>query len=137
MRHGFRRHGLRSAAWGAVATVALLAGGARAAAAAEPVDCNPNGNQLQMNDCAVRDFRAADAVLNIRYGEVMNTLSPQMRVALRTEQRTWLKGRDPACKRAAKANEGGSIWPLVFNACLEKSTRKRTDELERWKGREQ
>jgi len=132
------RHGLRVAAWGAVAAVALLlSGGAQAAGQDEPLDCNPNGNQQQMNDCAVRDFRAADAALNIRYGEVMKTLSPQMRVALRNEQRTWLKGRDPACKRAAKASEGGSIWPLVFNACLEKSTRKRTAELDRWKGREQ
>jgi uncharacterized protein YecT (DUF1311 family) len=131
------RRGLRVAAWGAVATVALIAGAARAAGYDEPLDCNPNGNQQQMNDCAVRDFRAADAVLNIRYGEVMKTLLPQMRVALRNEQRTWLKGRDPACKRAAKANEGGSIWPLVFNACLEKSTRKRTAELDRWRGREQ
>ncbi|WP_256219138.1 lysozyme inhibitor LprI family protein [Variovorax sp. 770b2] len=114
----------------------MLAGGAQAADAG-PDDCDPNGNQQQMNACAARDFRAADAVLNIRYGEAMKTLSPQMRVALRTEQRAWLKGRDPACKRAAKANEGGSIWPLVFSACLEKSTRKRTDELDRWKGREQ
>jgi|UniRef100_UPI000D35CBAA uncharacterized protein YecT (DUF1311 family) len=134
------RRGLRGAAWGAVATVALVAsfaGRAQAAEAAEPIDCNPNGNQQQMNDCALRDFRAADAALNIRYGEVMKTLSPQMRVALRTEQRAWLKGRDPACKRAAKANEGGSIWPLVFNGCLEKSTRQRTAELDRWKGRQQ
>ncbi|WP_295987067.1 lysozyme inhibitor LprI family protein [uncultured Variovorax sp.] len=127
----------RVAAWSAVAALALLAGGAQAAAQDEPLDCNPNGNQQQMNDCAVRDFRAADATLNIRYGEVMKTLSPQMRGALRNEQRAWLKGRDPACKRAVKANEGGSIWPLVFNACLEKSTRKRTAELDRWKGREQ
>ncbi|MDM0008305.1 lysozyme inhibitor LprI family protein [Variovorax sp. J22G73] len=137
MRRGLRRQGLLAAAWGAVAALALFAGAAQAAGADEPVDCNPNGNQLQMNDCAVRDFRAADAVLNIRYGEVMNTLSPQMRVALRNEQRAWLKGRDPACKRASKANEGGSIWPLVFNSCLEKSTRKRTAELDRWKGRQQ
>ena len=130
------RQGLRVAAWAAAAALALLAGGAQAAGSDEPVDCNPNGNQQQMNDCALRDFRAADAELNIRYGEVMKTLSPQMRVALRTEQRAWLKGRDPGCKRAAKANEGGSIWPLVFNACLEKSTRKRTAELDLWKGRQ-
>ncbi|WP_027730716.1 lysozyme inhibitor LprI family protein [Variovorax paradoxus] len=115
----------------------LLATGAHAADDANPLDCRPDGNQQQMNACAVRDFRAADAALNIRYGEVMKTLSPQMRVALRTEQRTWLKGRDPSCKRASKANEGGSIWPLVFNSCLEKSTRQRTAELDRWKGREQ
>ena len=131
------RRRLRVAAWGAMAALALLAGGVQAAADAGPDDCNPDGNQQQLNACAARDFRAADAALNIRYGEVMKTLSPQMRVALRTEQRTWLKGRDPACKRASKANEGGSIWPLVFNSCLEKSTRQRTTELDRWKGREQ
>ena len=121
----------------ASAVLLLLAAGAHAADDANPLDCRPDGNQQQMNACAVRDFRAADAALNIRYGEVMKTLSPQMRVALRTEQRTWLKGRDPSCKRASKANEGGSIWPLVFNSCLEESTRKRTAELDRWKGREQ
>lgn len=131
------RKRLRVAAWGAVATLALLAGGARAAADAGADDCDPNGNQQQMNACAARDFRAADAALNIRYGEVMKTMSTQMRTALRNEQRAWLKGRDPACKRASKANEGGSMWPLVFNSCLEKSTRKRTAELDRWKGREQ
>ena len=121
----------------AASAVLLLATGAHAADDANPLDCRPDGNQQQMNACAVRDFRAADAALNIHYGEVMKTLSPQMRVALRTEQRTWLKGRDPSCKRASKANEGGSIWPLVFNSCLEKSTRERTAELDRWKGREQ
>ena len=93
----------------------------------------PSGGQWQID----RRHHSDRLQLNIRYGEVMKTLSPQMRVALRNEQRTWLKGRDPACKRAAKASEGGSIWPLVFNACLEKSTRKRTAELDRWKGREQ
>lgn len=128
-----------SRAFRAVASsaVLLLTAGAHAADDANPLNCRPDGNQQQMNACAVRDFRAADAALNIHYGEVMKTLSPQMRVALRTEQRTWLKGRDPSCKRASKANEGGSIWPLVFNSCLEKSTRQRTAELDRWKGREQ
>ncbi|RIX83663.1 DUF1311 domain-containing protein [Acidovorax cavernicola] len=131
MRYAFR--GLAASA----VLLLLLAKGAQAADEASSLDCKPDGNQQQMNDCALRDFRAADAALNIRYGEVMKTLSPQMRVALRTEQRTWLKGRDPACKRASKANEGGSIWPLVFHSCLEKSTRKRTAELDLWKGRQQ
>ncbi|RZI89798.1 MAG: DUF1311 domain-containing protein [Variovorax sp.] len=119
----------------AAAFVLLLAGGVHAAGEASAIDCKPDGNQQQMNDCALRDYRAADAALNIRYGEVMNALGADARVALRTEQRAWLKRRDPACKREAKASEGGSIWPLVFNACLEKATRKRTAELDRWKGR--
>ncbi|RZL66123.1 MAG: DUF1311 domain-containing protein [Variovorax sp.] len=109
---------------------------AHAAGDAGPSDCKPDGNQQEMNACAADDFRAADAALNIRYSEVMDSLAPPVRIALRAEQRTWLKGRDPACKREAKASEGGSIWPLIYNACLAKSNRQRTAELEAWKGRQ-
>ena len=112
-----------------------LAGAAGAADDADPSACRPDGNQQQMNACAVRDFRAADAALNIRYREVMAELPTAPRVALRKEQRDWLRRRDPACKAEARASEGGSIWPLVFHACLEKASRERTTELEAWKGR--
>ena len=127
---------LRAAASAVVASLALLAGGAQAANEANPHDCKPDGNQQQLNACAVRDFRTADAALNIRYGDVMKSLSPEMRTALRSEQRAWLKGRDPACKSESKLSEGGSIWPLEFYSCLEQSTRKRTAGLDRWKGRQ-
>ena len=95
-------------------------------------DCDPAGNQQQMNACAVRDFQAADIQLNIRYGEVMNGLAPGQRTALRQQQRGWLKSRDARCKTAVRGSEGGSVWPLVFHACLEKATRARTAEIERW-----
>ena len=126
----------RDAAVAAAASTVLLAGGARAADEADPFVCKPDGNQQEMNACAVRDYRAADAALNIRYGEVMKSLSSQMRIALRTEQRAWLKGRDPGCKSASKQSEGGSIWALEFYSCLEQSTRERTAALDRWKGRQ-
>ena len=117
--------------------VLVLCGAGLAGAAddADPSACWPDGNQQQMNACAVRDFRAADAALNIRYREVMAELPTAPRVALRKEQRDWLRRRDPACKTEARASEGGSIWPLVFHACLEKASRERTTELEAWKGR--
>ncbi|RZM03784.1 MAG: DUF1311 domain-containing protein [Variovorax sp.] len=88
-----------------------------------------------MNACAVRDYRAADAALNIRYREVMAELPTGPRVALRQAQREWLRRRDPACKTEARSSEGGSIWPLAFYGCLEKSTRDRTTALDAWKGR--
>ena len=129
---------LRAAAAGLAAAAALLAPGAGAAADpyAYVYDCKPDGKQQQMNDCAALDYQAADAALNARYREVMDSLSPPLRDALRSEQRRWLRGRDPACKRAAKAYDGGSIWPLIFNRCLEKATRKRTAELESWHRRQ-
>ena len=128
---------LHAHAAAALLCLTLEAGSAHAADAADPFDCNPNGNQQEINACAVRDFRTSDAKLNNRYREVMAALPTDKRMALRQEQREWIKHRDPSCKAQAKPNEGGSIWPLVFNSCLEKSTRKRTAELDRWKGREQ
>ncbi|MDB5879311.1 MAG: hypothetical protein JWQ41_2725 [Variovorax sp.] len=126
---------ISSVAWAALASVALMSGGTRAADAADPFSCRPDGNQQEMNACAVRDFRTADAELNIRYGEVMELLSPRMRAALRTEQRTWLRARDPGCKQASRQSEGGSIWALEFYTCLEQSTRQRTTALGLWKSR--
>jgi uncharacterized protein YecT (DUF1311 family) len=130
-----RVHALRAVSRVALASLVLVAGGARAVDDADPLDCRPDGNQQQMNACAVRDFRRADAALNIRYGEVMESLSPTMRGALRTEQRAWLRARDPGCKRASKASEGGSIWALEFYTCLDRSTRERTAQIDRWKDR--
>ena len=84
----------------------------------------------------MRDFRASDSKLNIRYRAVMESLSADRRVALRQEQREWLKRRDPRCKAEAKGSEGGSIWPLEFYGCLEKLTASRTKAINGWEGRQ-
>ena len=127
---------LRAGSTVAVAVMALAAQGARAANDADPGDCKPDGNQMQMNACAVRDFRAADSKLNIRYRAVMESLSAGKRVALRQEQRDWLKRRDPRCKTEAKGSEGASIWPLEFYGCLDKLTTERIKAINGWEGRQ-
>ncbi|MES2414996.1 MAG: lysozyme inhibitor LprI family protein [Pseudomonadota bacterium] len=96
-----------------------------------PFTCKPDGNQQEMNTCAARDYRAADAALNIKYGEVMASLPVTGQANLRREQRAWLKQRDPQCKAKARQFEGGSIWPLQYFSCLQASTEKRTKELGR------
>ena len=119
----------------AVALVALAAPGVRAANDADPGDCKPDGNQNQLNACAVRDFRASDSKLNIRYRVVMESLSADRRVALRQEQREWLRQRDPRCKSQAKGSEGGSLWPLEFYGCLDRLTTDRVKAINGWEGR--
>jgi uncharacterized protein YecT (DUF1311 family) len=96
-------------------------------------ECRYDGVQQEMNACAVRDYRAADAALNEAYKQLMPTLSTQDQQRLRQEQRTWLRKRDPQCKEEAKDSEGGSMWQLVFFSCLESMTRRRTDELVQWR----
>jgi uncharacterized protein YecT (DUF1311 family) len=103
-----------------------------AAAAAEhdgAPQCNYDGNQREMNACAVLDYKAADNILNQKYKEVMSSLPPPKQERLRQQQRAWLQKRDLQCKAEARPSEGGSIWPLEFYGCLKTVTQGRTKEL--------
>ena len=95
------------------------------------INCMRDGNQQEMNTCAARHYRAADAALNIKYGEVMAKLPVTEQATLRREQRAWLKHRDPQCNAKARPSEGGSLWPLAYLSCMQASTEKRTQELGR------
>lgn len=99
---------------------------------AQEVTCRYDGSQLEMNVCAVRDFRTADIALNLRYREVMSLLTPRQQRVLRQQQRTWLRNRDRYCMAQARDSEGGSIWTIEFFGCLEDITEQRTQELSRY-----
>jgi uncharacterized protein YecT (DUF1311 family) len=107
----------------------FIASHAARAADDEP-QCNPNGNQMEMNACALRDYKAADAALNSRYQAVMAGLPEDGKRTLRDQQRAWLKKRDPTCKAATKGSAGGSIWPLEYYSCLQAATERRTRALD-------
>jgi uncharacterized protein YecT (DUF1311 family) len=109
----------------------LVATSVMAAQDAGGFECKYEGNQQEMNACAVRDYRAADAALNQKYQVIMAALPPAERMALRKEQRAWLAHRDPHCKAEAKPSEGGSIWPLEYFGCMQSATKRRTEELGR------
>ena len=99
------------------------------------LQCKAEGLPQEMNDCAMREFRAADARLNIRYVAVMEALPADRRVALRTDQRDWIRQRDPHCKAQARPSEGGPTWPLVFYKCLAKASADRLEAINGWEGR--
>ena len=111
----------------AVAGLAML-GASPALAADDEIRCNPNGNQLEMNACAEQDFRASDQKLNERYKSLMASLPAAGQTALRTEQRAWLKRRDPTCKKRIQGL--GSMAPMEFSACQQELTDKRVKQLE-------
>lgn len=102
-----------------------------ASAADSPFECKYDGNQQEMDACAVRDYKAADKVLNATYKQVMSALPFAKQKDLRRDQRVWLKERDPNCKAEAKLSEGGSIWPLEYFGCLQTVTEERIKQLER------
>jgi uncharacterized protein YecT (DUF1311 family) len=97
-------------------------------------DCDYAGTQTQMNACAKRDYEASDKELNRVYGQLMRTLTPPKQKTLRKEQRTWLKERDPKCRKEANDEaEGGSMWPTLFESCRETSTKARIKQLKQLK----
>ena len=111
----------------------ILAMSVRAAENASPFHCNRNGNQQELNACALHDYRKADAALNRSYTQLMQSLPAEKQAELREQQRAWLKARDPQCEKETAESKGGSIWPLEYYGCLEEASEKRTGELSRWK----
>jgi uncharacterized protein YecT (DUF1311 family) len=100
------------------------------AVAANDWECNPAGNQSQMNACAEEDFSKSDRELNVVYKRVIANLDRTGQQELRQEQRKWLKERDPQCKAKADSEaEGGSMWPMEYQSCRAKITRERTKIL--------
>lgn len=98
-----------------------------AAFAATEHECNYEGSQREMNACAIRDYKAADADLNAVYKAKLAKLSPKQRETLRAQQRSWIKRRDARCL-AKKTGQGTNVT-IDYLTCLEAMTEVRTLQL--------
>ncbi|MEI9889020.1 MAG: lysozyme inhibitor LprI family protein [Rhizomicrobium sp.] len=116
---------MKTLAFAALALPLLLT-----AAPAAAARCDNAQDQNTMNRCAAEDYARADAVLNRTYQKVMRDLDDHSRALLRASQREWIKFRDAECTYVNAANEGGSIYPLVYNGCLTDMTKTRTRQLQ-------
>ena len=108
----------------------LLAG---TAAPALALDCKTASDQTSLNQCADKDFKAADSELNAVYGQVtgrlVNAAAPDAKGLLTTAQRNWVAFRDAECAFQSSDSEGGSMHPMVVLGCQTGLTRKRIGEL--------
>ena len=48
-----------------------------------PPQCKSDGNQLEMNACAIRDYKISDSNLNVKYQEIMRQLPTSEQKVLR------------------------------------------------------
>ena len=110
-----------------VAVLPLLLGAAPAGAKG---GCDDAQEQSTMNRCAADDYARADAELNRVYKQVIAGLDAQSQQLLKAAQRDWISFRDDECKYENAQNEGGSIYPLVYNGCLTTLTKARTKQLQ-------
>ena len=103
---------------------------APAAQADEAEDpCPGERTQAELNQCASRAFRRADAELNKLYQQLLKGAGAGERAKLRAAQLAWIKFRDAHCEYEAFGNTGGSIYPMVYGFCLAEVTRGRVKQF--------
>jgi uncharacterized protein YecT (DUF1311 family) len=125
MRRG-EGNGVMMMRWLLTSMVLGSAGGAMAAE-----DCSTFATQSEMNDCAGRNFEAADKQLNRVYREVVQRLADDSDGLgkLKAAERAWVAYRDAECSFIAMSVEGGSIYPTIWLGCRESMTADRTAAL--------
>ena len=98
-----------------------------AAKADTNLECNYEGSQIEMNECAKRDYREADAALNKAYYDKLKSIaSSGQREQLVNKQRDWIKRRDARCK--FKKDEGSNAT-INHLTCMQSMTEIRTLQL--------
>ncbi|OAN49206.1 hypothetical protein A6A04_03575 [Paramagnetospirillum marisnigri] len=68
-------------------------------------DCDPNAAEAQVSACLAQDLRDSDKRINAVYKALGETLDEDSRLALRNEQRAWLKRRDKTCGLDTKESD--------------------------------
>ncbi len=92
----------------------------------------PAQSQHELNQQAAADFEQADKELNAAYKMLMARLDAASKEKLITAQLLWIKLRDADAAARAAGNEGGSIYPLIYDGSRAASTRERTKWLREW-----
>src|SRR5215471_9049303 len=95
----------------------------------KPEPCPNAQSQAEMNDCAGREYKKADAELNQTYQRLVAMLEADEKTQLKAVETTWIKYRDANCDFVADQFKGGTMRPMVLGFCLADMTHNRTNEL--------
>lgn len=104
------------------------------------IKCKPDGNQMEMNQCAADDYAAADKKLNNTWKALMKHLKDDKPSTdkLRAAQKAWIAFRDAEVAAQFACAEGdmrvcwGSMYPMLYNAALQELTEERTGRLQKY-----
>ena len=111
--------------------VALLLVSTACAPMARAADCLNAADQRAMAECVGNARQQADTELNANYNRIVQRLKtdPDTTKILVTAQRAWIAFRDAECGFSTSLFLGGTLYPTLFSACVERLTRKRIDDL--------
>jgi uncharacterized protein YecT (DUF1311 family) len=110
-----------------VLAVPLFAGAAQAAD-----DCANAQDQATMNQCAGKDFVAADKKLNDAYKQIEGRLKDDAasKKLLVDAQRAWVAFRDAECNfQGGPIDQAGTIYPMVVANCQTSLTNDRLSDF--------
>jgi uncharacterized protein YecT (DUF1311 family) len=97
--------------------------------AADKLDCKNAETTYELDQCAGKDFQAADGKLNSIYKQLMSKYDNANQSLLKTAQRNWLSFRDSECIYETNDTVGGSMNAMMFTACKTEKTNARVKEL--------
>lgn len=109
--------------------ILLLAVGSGFGQGTKKPPCTDAYTQAEMNICAGKEYKTADATLNRVYQQLVAMLDAEEKTQLKEAQTAWIKYRDANCEFVGDQYKGGSIRPTIYGLCLADVTRNRTAEL--------
>ena len=110
-----------------VCLVSLMAQGASHPSSKQEDPCPNAETQLELNDCALQQFKKSDAELNVVYKRILKNLDPTEKKNLIATQRAWLTYRDAYGKSLLE--RGGSAAPMRMHFGLAALTEERIKRL--------
>lgn len=110
----------------------MAAGFGTGSARAQIAACAGLATQAALNECAGREYKKNDAVLNDLYQQLRTRLrNPQQRAMLEEAERAWIGYRDRQCAFQTSGSAGGTIHPMIEADCLNEKTAVHIAELRR------
>ncbi|MBE9095838.1 lysozyme inhibitor LprI family protein [Tychonema sp. LEGE 07203] len=99
---------------------------------AQQLNCDRPQGDVQVRACIRLRYELADERLNDVYKQLIAKLSKEEKALLAEAQLGWIKVRDNTCEFEVYPNRGGTGYRGFLNECLERITKQRTAELEKY-----
>jgi uncharacterized protein YecT (DUF1311 family) len=99
---------------------------------AQQINCDRPQGDAQVRTCIRLKYEASDRQLNEVYKQLMSQLSGEERSLLSEAQLGWIQLRDKTCEFEVYKNRGGTGYGGFLNECLDRMTKQRAGELEKY-----
>ncbi|XZO01448.1 MAG: lysozyme inhibitor LprI family protein [Microcoleus sp.] len=114
-----------------VGTTSVLAQSGRSVIA-QQLNCDRPQGDVEVRACIRLRYELADKRLNDVYKQLIAKLNGEEKALLAEAQLGWIKVRDNSCEFEVYKNRGGTGYQGFLNECLERMTKQRTAELEKY-----